>query len=208
MVGLDAVQEQVGTYSRRGFVEKGLIRLMVRKGLKEQELPGGLEHVPEMKERCTSLDHVPSRMLVQSDLEHTGLERTKLWSKEAMFERDDSTFGLALVKEGAKEELEGWILVRSCEHGWRFGPLYATTPEQADFLLRTAMRRLEVEEGSFIAEVWQENEQAVKLFEDAGWTYSGVDYHRMWLNGKVPEAQLLGGKAEKEMFAVFDAGEG
>jgi hypothetical protein len=140
-------------------------------------------------------------------LEHTGMERAKLWSKEAMFDRDD-TIGLGLVKEGKKEELEGWIIVRSCLQGWRFGPLYANTPEHATFLLRTAMRRLEGEDGGFVAEVWPSNPDAVKVFEDAGWEWAGMDYHRMWLHGKVPEAQQSGGKAEKEMFAVFDAGEG
>jgi hypothetical protein len=208
VVGLDAVQEQVGTYGRRGFVEKARVKLMVRKGLKEQELSGGLEHVQGMMERVTSLDHIPTRLLVESDLQHTGLERSGLWTKEAMFTRDGTTFGFALVNENTKEELEGWILIRNCEHGFRFGPLYANTPENAEFLLRTAMRRLEAEDGSFIAEVWQENKQAVKVFEDAGWTYAGVEYHRMWLDGKVPDAQQPGGKAETEMFAVFDAGEG
>jgi hypothetical protein len=208
VVGLDAVQEQVGTYSRRGFVEKARVRLMVRKGLKEQELAGGLEHVHGLKNRVTDLDHIPTRLLVASDLLHTGLERTKLWTKEAMFDRDGTTFGLAIVKEDVEEELEGWILVRNCDQGYRFGPLYSNTPENAEFLLRTAMRRLEAEDGSLIAEVWQENKEAVKIFEDAGWTYAGLEYHRMWLDGRVPEAQQPGGKAEKEMFAVFDAGEG
>lgn len=201
------MKEQVGTYSRRGFVDMEKIRLMGRKGMKEKCLDGGLEHVHEMTERCTELEHIPTRLLVESDLQHTGLERTTLWSKEAMFDRDD-TIGLALVKEGKPEELEGWILVRSCEQGWRFGPLYATTPANATFLLRTAMKRLEEGDGSFIAEMWLKNEKAIEVFEDAGWESLGLEYHRMWLDGNVPEAQQAGGKAEREMFAVFDAGEG
>lgn len=30
----------------------------------------------------------------------------------------------------------------------------------------------------------------------------------MWLNGKVPEAQQSGRKADKEAYTMFDAGEG
>jgi hypothetical protein len=36
----------------------------------------------------------------------------------------------------------------------------------------------------------------------------GLGYHRMWLNGKVPQEQQEGGKGAKGMFAIFDAGAG
>jgi hypothetical protein len=45
------------------------------------------------------------------------------------------------------------------------------------------------------------------VFEEAGWTWLEVDYHRMWLGGRVPDAQQSGGRADKEMWAVFDAGQ-
>jgi hypothetical protein len=207
MVGLDAVEEQVATYRRRGFVEKGRIKLMTRKGTKEQPLEGGFEHVKTDHERLTALEHTPTAILIKSDLEHTGLERPKLWSREVMFDRNDA-WVLALVKEGKKEELEGWILIRGCQHGWRFGPLYASSTQNAAFLLHQAMRRLESEDGSYIAEIWAGNTAAIKVFEDAGWSYAGIDYHRMWLDGRVPEAQQPGGKADKEVYAMFDAGAG
>lgn len=35
-----------------------------------------------------------------------------------------------------------------------------------------------------------------------------MDYHRMWLNGRVPEEQQEGGRGQKGMFATFDAFEG
>ncbi|KAF2434622.1 hypothetical protein EJ08DRAFT_606066 [Tothia fuscella] len=207
MVGLDAVEEQVSTYARRGFVEKAKIKIMVRKSLKENNLPGEMEHVHEMLERCTDLSQLPPKILVQSDLEHSGMERRALWTKEALFDRDD-TIGLGLVKEGEQEELEGWIIIRSCEQGRRFGPLYADSAEIASFLLRIAMRRLGDEDGTLAAEVWPNNPKAVQVFEDAGWEWAGLDYHRMWLDGKFPEAQKPGGKADKEVYAVFDAAEG
>ena len=206
VVGLDAVQEQVKTYERRGFVDKARIRLMVREGLGTQPLEGGLGH-PQEGERLFPLERVPSEVLTRSDLEHLGLERPKVWTKEAMFSRPDA-FGFALVKGETMDELQGWILVRSCQHGFRFGPLYAKTKEKADLLLRTAMKRVEKEQGTFIAEVWPQNPEANEIFEEAGWKYAGIDYHRMWLNGVVPMEQRPGGLAEKECFAIFDAGEG
>lgn len=206
IVGLDAVQEQVETYGRRGFIEKGRIRLMMREGLGVQALEGGLGRTADGEE-LVPLDHLPSSVVTQSDFENTGLQRQKLWSKEAMFSRPD-TFGFALVKEGTKDELEGWILVRSCQHGFRFGPLYATSPARASLLLRTAMKRVEKEEGTFIAEVWPQNEEVNGVFEGAGWKYAGMDYHRMWLNGEVPKEQQPGGTADKQCYAIFDAGEG
>jgi GNAT superfamily N-acetyltransferase len=206
VIGLDAVQEQVATYGRRGFEEKGLIRLMVREGLQKVPMEGGLGHT-RAGEEMVGLDNLPHAVVVASDLEHTGLKRDRLWSIGAMFHREDA-WGLAVVKEGTKEELQGWILLRRCQLGWRVGPLYATSLDRAELLLRTAMMRLEGETGTFIAETWPQNHQAVGLFEGLGWAYAGIDYHRMWLHGKVPEQQRPGGTAERQMFAIFDAGEG
>jgi hypothetical protein len=204
MVGLDGVAEQVQTYERRGFKTTNIVRLMVRKGIRDQPLEGGLEHVETDDERLVPLNEVPASVLVENDLAVTGFKRGKLWSREAMFDRDDA-WGLALVKEGNKEQLEGWVLVRSCQHGYRFGPLYANSKENAKFLLHQAMYRLQASDGSFIAEVWYSNVDAVAVFEESGWEWCNVDYHRMWLHGNVPGAQQAGGKAEKEMFAIFDA---
>lgn len=206
MVGLDAVQEQVGTYERRGFVETAQVRLMVREGLGIKPLEGGLEH-PQEGEELVPLEHIPTEVITKSDLEHSGLERSKTWSKEALFSRPD-TFGFALVKQGVRDELEGWILVRGCEDGFRFGPLYAKSPDRARLLLKTAMKRVESEEGAFIAEVWPQNEEAIRVFEETGWRNAGLKYHRMWLNGVVPEQQKKGGKADKECYAIFDAAQG
>lgn len=206
LVGLDAVKEHVGTYGRQGFEEKSRIRLMVREGLGDQPMEGGLGH-PQHGQELFPLNQIPSEVLTKSDLEHSGFERPNVWTQDAMFERPD-VFGFALVKEGAKDALEGWILVRSCEDGFHFGPLYATTKENANFLLRMAMKRVEKEKGTFSAEVWPQNPEANIIFENAGWKYDGIDYHRMWLNGLAPKEQQPGGLAEKHCFAIFDAGAG
>lgn len=207
IVGLDGVEEQVATYTRRGFVDTARVRLMIRPGAKDLPLDGKFEHTASQHERLVPLDQLPTHILVEDDLAITGLKRGALWTKRALFDRDDA-WGLALVKEGTTEELEGWILVRSCQQGFRIGPLYAETKANARFLLHQVMRKLEDADGSYITETWPGNPDAVAVFEESGWTWAGVDYHRMWLDGKVPEAQQKGGKADKEMYAIFDAAQG
>ncbi|KAK1242007.1 hypothetical protein MKX07_007830 [Trichoderma sp. CBMAI-0711] len=59
-----------------------------------------------------------------------------------------------------------------------------------------------------IAETFGPNEHAARVFSDLGWQWAGVDYHRMWLKGRVPIEQQEGGKGPRGMFAVFDAGQG
>lgn len=211
--GLDAVEAQVKTYERRGFQVKGKVRLMVRKDIDEVPLTGGFEHVPTDRERLVPLREVPSKVLTESDLSITGMKRSTLWSKEALFDARDDVSGLALVAHSAREhkdKLDGWILIRSCQDGWRFGPLYAKDKKDAAFLLHQALYRLQGPEykGTYIAEVWEGNKEAVKMFEEAGWEWCGVDYHRMWLDGKVPKEQQDGGVSSREMWATFDAGQG
>jgi hypothetical protein len=207
------VQEQVGTYSRRGFVEAGRVRLLQRASLDRTPLTAAHDHLLHPRaddaEELFALDKIPASKLAQSDCAHTGLLREKLWSREALLGRRD-VIGFALVSEAdsAHEKLTGWILVRECDDGFRFGPLYADSPDRAELLLVAAMKRLEGREGSFAIEAWPANVEAEKVFKGLGWTEVGIDYHRMWLNGKVPQEQMPGGKAEKAVYAMFDAGEG
>ena len=179
---------------------------MQRSSLTKAPLAGGLARMGSLEE-LVDLATVPAAVLAASDLEHTGLQRTRLWTGQALLERDD-VFGFAIVKEGKVEVLEGWVLVRGCELGFRVGPLYANSPERAAMLLRSAMKRVEDRDGAFIAETWLPNVQAAEVFRAAGWTDAGIDYHRMWLGGVAPKAQAKGGRAETAMYATFDAGEG
>jgi hypothetical protein len=61
---------------------------------------------------------------------------------------------------------------------------------------------------TMIVEAWPANEAAVPVFEEAGFAPLGIDYHRMWLHGAVPPEQQAGGRAERDVYAIFDAGEG
>ncbi|KAF2089462.1 hypothetical protein K490DRAFT_37478 [Saccharata proteae CBS 121410] len=183
-VGLDAVEAQIKTYERRGYIQAGAINIMM--------------HDPVTKQ------------LVKSDLEHTGLERPLTWSDEHMFSRPD-VWGFAIV---GPSELESWLLVRSTLPGHRIGPVYAQSADHVRILLRAAMIEIAKggrsggKNGRLDAEVWSKNIPAKKVFEEVGWKWSGMDFYRMWLDGNVPEAQKEGGLGDKETFAIFDAAQG
>lgn len=206
MVGLDAVKEQVKTYERRGFVEAAKIKIMTCTPEKELATKyGGLELTKGYK----AIDIMEADMGAIADLDrmHTGLDRRVLWAK-SLFSRPDA-FGFAIIST-TTEELSGFILVRRCEHGHRFGPLFADSNAHASSLLQLAMSHPSVSEssGSLIAEVFGPNENSVDVFSHLGWQWTKMDYHRMWLNGRVPVEQQQGGRGQEGMFAIFDASEG
>ncbi|KAF1984211.1 hypothetical protein K402DRAFT_381385 [Aulographum hederae CBS 113979] len=211
-VGLDAVAEQKKTYERRGFVETGMIRLEMRPSLKEMPLKEKLSSM-RLKDGELLLEitkNTPKEVFARSDLAHTGMLRKKLWTDEALFSRKD-TFGFYIASKPNDLmglEIEGWIVVRRCEHGFRIGPLYATSFDHASILLRAAMQKTDGQEGSFIAETWMGNPNGPKVFEDLGFKWAEVDYHRMWIDAKAPKEQSKGGKAETDVYAMFDAGQG
>lgn len=209
-VGLDAVTEQKPTYERRGFVSKGTIRLMTRRSV--HELPTGKGSVVTgassggLGRSVIEIDKVSGEDLLQSELACTGLKRSRLWTHGALSDRSD-VFGYAMTSQQEQHALQGWIVVRSCPDGHRFGPLYAESAEVASQLLEMALDRC-TGSGEMIAEVWMGNTESLEVFTKLGWTPLGIDYHRMWLGGRVPAEQLPGGKAERSMFAIFDAGQG
>jgi GNAT superfamily N-acetyltransferase len=200
-IGLDSVAEQRGTYGRRGFVETGLVAICERPNAKEIPVA---DEAPIEGERIVDLKSLSLEELAKSDFAHSGLERSRLWTTEALFHRRDAT-GLAVVDQ--RNALIGWLLIRKCEVGYRFGPVYAERKGVASLLLRTAMQNIEDNDASLIAETWHSNKDAVSTFEELGWKWTG-SFHRMWYNGKVPAAQSPGGKAERETYAVFDAAQG
>ncbi|KAL1630992.1 hypothetical protein SLS56_004666 [Neofusicoccum ribis] len=210
-VGLDAVLQQVPTYVRRGFVEAGRVKLCVTGRIEEMTVPAEIAEEVRAPARLRALGEVEPARVVAADERATGLRRTALWTDELLVRRKDA-WGFAVEAEEGGEVL-GFVLVRGCQDGYRVGPLYAARREWAKALLFEVMKKIKelgsaVEGKSLVAEVWGENPEAVKVFEELGWEYSGIDYARMWLDGKATEAQKKGGVAEKEVFAWFDAGEG
>ncbi|KAL7928316.1 hypothetical protein V8C35DRAFT_318461 [Trichoderma chlorosporum] len=206
-VGLDAVQEQVKTYERRGFIEATRIKLMTRASA--NELPINYESKQAQPGyTVTDIKNVRESDLADLDQKHTGLLRQALWTKKALLSRPDA-FGFAIISNNLKE-LKGIVLVRRCEHGHRFGPLIADCVDHASLLLQLAMSHPDVStsNGSLIAETFGANENGAKVFSEFGWQWAGLDYHRMWLNGRVPVEQQENGQGSKGMFAVFDASEG
>ncbi|KAF1994988.1 hypothetical protein P154DRAFT_624325 [Amniculicola lignicola CBS 123094] len=204
VIGLDGVSEQVAHYQRRGFTEVGRIHIMARPSLVDKALDGGEQVLTETNATVVDIRSVDPTLLARSDLEHTGLDRSALWTQEALFNRQD-VYGYVLVSTPMPPNVLGYILVRRCDQGHRFGPLYAEDIHQAQYLLNRAMSHVEKDEGSMIAEIFGSNENGRKVFEDAGWSYTGMDYHRMWLGGRAPEEQREGGKGPRGMFAIFDA---
>ena len=203
IIGLDGVVEQVNTYKRRGFEDVGRIHLMIRPSLKESPLSAAQSQSVGVQGELLDVKSVDPKTLANIDLEHTGLDRSAYWSHDGLLARDDA-FGYAVFSTSS-ESIIGFIFVRRCEHGHRFGPLYADTYENALRLLYVAMNRLTESNGSMIAEIFGSNANGRKVFEELGWSWAGVDYHRMWLGGRVPESQQEGGKGTKGMFATFDA---
>jgi Acetyltransferase (GNAT) domain len=216
IVGLDAVEEQVGRYGRSGFVPKSLVTLMQR-GYAPQSADSALS-ANEADSTDIKIIQKDDQDLIDGlakwDTDITGLKRDNLWTWESLFSRSDAC-SLALLDKVSRS-VQGYAIVRSCEHGWRIGPIYAENTEVAGILLRAAVKlgpaqiesTVDKSKAGFIVEVWPQNKDAIKAFEDEGFTHVGVDYHRMWLDGKVPDAQQQDGKASTLCYAVFDAGEG
>lgn len=198
VIGLDGVEEQVETYKRRGFEDCARIPLMVRDSVKTRPLPNlDLSEAVELQ----SLRDVDPKELARLDFEHTGLDRSPYWATGALVARKEA-YGYVVISGGRPT---GFVYVRRCEHGHRVGPLYAETITQAKQLLRKALNDSAQSDGNYIAEVFGTNPEGRKVFEELGWTYANLSYHRMWLHGKVPEEQKEGGKGAKGMYAIFDA---
>ncbi|KAI5202899.1 hypothetical protein E4T39_04533 [Aureobasidium subglaciale] len=225
IIGLDAVVEQKTTYERRGFVESPLGKLRCMSWNISTNIDHGTSHDPDTNLRLIDIKDVPYHLLTESDLDHTGFERKRLWG-EKFFSRSDVS-GLALIGgEGARNiaDIRAWTVVRQVPPGYRLGPVYATDQEFARRIvlasMEHAMGRMEntstnsaiscprVENSiahTITAEIWDGNPHAVELFEKLGWSSVGVDYHRMWFNGKATPQQDEGGLAHSGMYAIFDA---
>jgi hypothetical protein len=202
VIGLDAVEEQVKTYKRRGFVDCASIPLMMRESIKEKPVEVTWDHADAVE--LQDIRDVDGALLAKLDRDHTGLDRSAFWATDVLVHRR-GTLGYAIVADG---EVTGMILGRHCLEGVRIGPLYAATYAQARQMLQKLMNDYLKTRGTFAAEIFGSNGQGKRVFEDLGWTYVGLGYHRMWLNGKVPQEQQEGGKGAKGMFAIFDAGAG
>jgi hypothetical protein len=180
VIGLDAVEEQVDTYKRRGFVDCASIPLMMRESIKEKQIDVTWTH--EEAVELQDIRDVDGTLLAKLDREHTGLDRSAYWATDVLVHRRGA-LGYAIVADG---EVTGMILGRHCLEGVRIGPLYAATYAQARQMLQKLMNDYWNTPGTFAVEVFGTNEEGKRVFEDLGWRYAGLGYHRMWLDGRVP----------------------
>ena len=175
---------------------------------------------------------VPTDLLVAHEFKYTGFERRRLWSQEHMFNRPD-VIGFALVSKSPPIEVDNikaWTLIRRCSGGARIGPLYAQDSFSANAVLATAMEAATpgmirdlplpneaiselsggeiTDKATLVVEVWCGNPDAEKVFAGLGWTNVGIEYHRMWVDGKASAAWTEGGVAQEGVFAIFDAAVG
>lgn len=225
-VGLDGVQEQIPTYQRRGFQPSklGTVKVMSRAFTSKTPLPSvtvprGMV-IKDAKE-------VDLSWIVAFEKAVTGFERSGLWTT-SFFARPDLK-AVVLIDESKTglESIVGFSMVRRCPSGARFSPLYARDEQCAEFLMahtltlatpefvrRCPLPQVEMsdwseadisEKASITTEVWTGNATALPLFEKYGWREDGVEYARMWLNGKATPEQSEGGAAHSTMFAIFDA---
>ncbi|KAH7397003.1 acyl-CoA N-acyltransferase [Phaeosphaeria sp. MPI-PUGE-AT-0046c] len=201
-IGLDAVPQQVNTYARRGYVDCARIPLMMHMSLAVQpiDVTWGSEGAVDLQD----LRDIDSKELAEFDFKHTGLDRSAYWAKDVLPARRHA-FGYGIVDKG---KLTGCIHARRCPKGARIGPLYAASYPEARQLLHKVMDDLAKMDGTIEAEIFGSNEQGQRLFEELGWEYMGMSYHRMWLNGIVPEEQKDGGRGTTGMYATLDAGSG
>lgn len=207
-IGLDAVNEQVETYKRRGFVETGRIKLFMRRSPRVAPVQAVSVNIEEDQVRLLDIRDVNTTDLARLDLAHTGLDRLALWTEGLMHRPDVCGYAL---QSAASKEMEGFILVRKCEKGYRFGPLLANSVDQATLLLEKAMTHRSCqpsETDTFVAEVFAPNAASTQPFTRLGWEPSNVEFHRMWFEGRQPKEQADGGRGTKGMYAGFDAGEG
>jgi hypothetical protein len=204
IIGLDGVQEQYGTYNRRGFESVGKILVMTRDSVDKEPIAQPL-HLPNGVE-VQDLRDIDPKELARLDHEHTGFNREAYWSTEGILSRPDSS-GF-VIRSLTTSRLTGFVFVRSSQSGHRFGPLYAENFAEAKQLLHRAMKAVPASDG-YVAEIFGNNAEGQKCFEALDWKYNDPNwFHRMWLGGRVPEEQQESGKGARSMYAIFDAASG
>ena len=179
---------------------------MIRPSVQEKAIDHANNSTLRNGAQLVDLKSVHADILAKYDLAHTGLDRRVLWP--ALLSRDDAYGYGILSTSGDDTKISGFVLVRRCEQGHRFGPLYAEIHDEASLLLTKAMEHIAASTGSMVAEIFGKNTYGKKLFEEHGWDWAGLDYHRMWLDGRVPKEQADGGRGTKGMYATFDAAQG
>ncbi|KAI9251909.1 hypothetical protein BDA99DRAFT_541304 [Phascolomyces articulosus] len=185
-IGLDAVEAQMETYKKSGFVVQTPSKRYV----------GGIQyHIKTMAaspettsgDTVVDLTSVAIDKLIQQDHRYTDMHRPTFVSHWVEYHIKHA-YGLALVDPKNPEQVTGFGCMRRCASGtYRIAPLYADTPDHAfDLAIRlTAM--VKEEDAQFAVDAWLATDAPKVLFEDKfGWKSISTMY-RMWRKGASTE---------------------
>jgi GNAT superfamily N-acetyltransferase len=150
-IGLDAVDAMVPFYSRGGFTP------LTRQVRYEWSEPAPSINPPL---EITDLDRVSFDSLENYDRHCFPCRRTdylRLWTQQ----RGAQALGLS-----RNAQLQGWGVMRRCVVGWKIGPLFADTPDDARRLLMEFRRR--GDGGPLFVDAPENNSEASKLCQSLG----------------------------------------
>ena len=151
-VGLDGVMDQQSNYKKSGFkLAHGNIRYQ---GTGGGRLPASHEFVP--------LSRVPLAQFHRYDRSFFPEDRKRFMESWIC---QPQAYTLGIIQGG---NLKGYGMIRQCREGYKIGPLFADTPEQADALFLALKSGVSNRDPLFL-DIPQNNPHAIKL----------VEHHRM-----------------------------
>ncbi len=123
-IGIDGVLNKVKNYEALGFAKA---YENIRYAGKSERIASGTMDHPALVPLCT----LPFETVAAYDAQHFPAPRTRFlepWLNQA------DSLALGVVKN---EKLAGYGVIRECLSGYKIGPLFADTPEDAELLFAT-----------------------------------------------------------------------
>ncbi|KAG2222527.1 hypothetical protein INT45_012841 [Circinella minor] len=179
-IGLDAVEAQMETYKKSGFVVQSQSTRYV----------GGIDNIKSINKTTTmsgaiivDLNSVSIDDLIHQDHCYTGMRRPTFITNWVQYHVKHA-YGFALVNPNTKQ-IEGFGCMRRCASGaYRIAPLYSDTPDHAfDLVTKLTGMVKDKEDVQFSVDAWLATEAPKELFSKRmGWKATSNMY-RMWRKG-------------------------
>jgi GNAT superfamily N-acetyltransferase len=151
-VGLDGVIEQQGNYKKSGFrLAYSNIRYEGR----------AVKNIAVDKVELVAVQEIPFEWLEEYDRQCFPAKRRgflKLWITRP------KTYGVGSIKN---QELGGYGLIRKCRQGYKIGPLFADSPDQAEAIFLKLSSYVE-DKARIYLDVPEVNAAALKISEQFG----------------------------------------